>query len=154
LQRQGHARILLDLKPDMEAAALARRLAATPAADSAANRLRKGASLGPPIPALLHEGVGASFATLGPAALAALLKAIPIDLVGQDTLDRAISSAGGLSRAALDDRLMLERIPGVFACGEMLDWEAPTGGYLLQACFATGFAAAEGVLSWLGRSGE
>ena len=69
---------------------------------------------------------------------------VPVTLTGLQGLDRAISSAGGIRLSELDDDLMLRRLPGVFAAGEMLDWEAPTGGYLLQACFATGLAAARG----------
>ena len=65
-------------------------------------------------------------------------------------VERAISTAGGVAFDELDDRFMLRRKPGVFVAGEMLDWEAPTGGYLLQACFATGAAAARGALDWLG----
>ena len=72
---------------------------------------------------------------------------MPVEVIGTDTLDRAISSAGGIALDELDERLMLRRLPGVFVAGEMLDWEAPTGGYLLQACFATGVAAAHGVLA-------
>ena len=70
-------------------------------------------------------------------------------LVGTPPLDRAISTAGGISFDAIDETFMLRRLPGVFAAGEMLDWEAPTGGYLLQACFATGAAAGHGALQWL-----
>jgi predicted flavoprotein YhiN len=84
-----------------------------------------------------------------PPALAALVKAVPLRVTGQQGLARAISSAGGIGLDQLDDRLMIKSLPGVFACGEMLDWEAPTGGYLLQACLATGRAAAVGVLAWL-----
>jgi predicted flavoprotein YhiN len=73
--------------------------------------------------------------------LAALIKALPLHVMGCFPMARAISSAGGLSWSEVDENLMLRRLPGVFACGEMLDWEAPTGGYLLQACFSTGRAA-------------
>ena len=79
-----------------------------------------------------------------------LIKSLPIRLLAPAPIERAISSAGGLRADALDDRLMLRDRPGVFACGEMLDWEAPTGGYLLQACFSSGVAAARGALAWLG----
>jgi predicted flavoprotein YhiN len=81
--------------------------------------------------------------------LAALIKAVPLRLTGCQGLDRAISSAGGVAWDEVDDRFMLRRLPGVFVAGEMLDWEAPTGGYLLQACMATGAAAGHGVLEWL-----
>jgi predicted flavoprotein YhiN len=85
-------------------------------------------------------------------ALAARIKSVPVTLTGVQGLARAISSAGGIALSELDEGLMLRRLPGVFAAGEMLDWEAPTGGYLLQACFATGAAAGAGVLRWLGAS--
>ena len=87
-----------------------------------------------------------------PARLAAAIKALPLRLVATRPLDEAISSAGGVRFEALDAHLMLRARPGVFVAGEMLDWEAPTGGYLLTACFASGRRAAEGVLAWLGRA--
>ena len=74
---------------------------------------------------------------------------MPLTVNGQRGLERAISSAGGIARDAVDARFMLSDLPGVFAAGEMLDWDAPTGGYLLQACFATGMAAARGIEAWL-----
>ena len=83
--------------------------------------------------------------------LAELVRAVPVSVTGVQGLARAISTAGGLALDELDDRFMLRRHPGVFAAGEMLDWEAPTGGYLLQACLSTGVAAARGALAWLGR---
>jgi predicted flavoprotein YhiN len=83
------------------------------------------------------------------ARLAAAIKALPLKLVAARPLAEAISSAGGVAFEALDERLMLRALPGVFCAGEMLDWEAPTGGYLLTACFATGRAAGAGALSWL-----
>ena len=84
--------------------------------------------------------------------LAAAIKALPIRLNAPRPLDEAISSAGGVLFEALDDQLMVKTIPGLFCAGEMLDWEAPTGGYLLTACFASGRAAAKGVLSWLSKN--
>ena len=83
--------------------------------------------------------------------LAAAIKALPLELVRARPLDEAISSAGGVPFAALDANLMLSELPGVFCAGEMLDWEAPTGGYLLTACFASGRAAGLGALRWLGQ---
>jgi predicted flavoprotein YhiN len=80
--------------------------------------------------------------------LAQLVKSLPLRLVAPGSLARAISTAGGIKLEELDGNLMLRRRPGVFAAGEMLDWEAPTGGYLLQACLATGLAAGRGVLAW------
>ena len=82
------------------------------------------------------------------AAMAQLLKAVPLTATGLGSLDRAISSGGGVRFDEVDDALMLRSVPGVFVAGEMLDWEAPTGGYLLQACFSTGVAAAQGAIAW------
>jgi predicted flavoprotein YhiN len=84
--------------------------------------------------------------------LARLIKAVPVRLTGIAEIARAISTAGGVSFAEIDGNFMLRRLPGVFVAGEMLDWEAPTGGYLLQASFATGFAAAEGAVAWTARN--
>jgi predicted flavoprotein YhiN len=84
-----------------------------------------------------------------PARVAATLKALPLKLMRPRPLDEAISSAGGVRAAALDESLMLRALPGVFAAGEMLDWEAPTGGYLLTATLASARVAAQGALDWL-----
>ena len=86
-----------------------------------------------------------------PAALANRIKALPLRLTAPRPIDEAISSAGGVRLEAMDAGLMLSALPGVFCAGEMLDWEAPTGGYLLQASFASGVAAAHGALAWIGR---
>ena len=83
------------------------------------------------------------------ALLANAIKALPLTLVKTRPLDEAISSAGGVLFEAMDERLMLKQLPGVFCAGEMLDWEAPTGGYLLTACFASGRAAGLGMVEWL-----
>jgi uncharacterized flavoprotein (TIGR03862 family) len=138
--------LTLDLKPDLTEDRLAARLAAAAPGDSLANRLRKAAGLTGPAAALLRE---AGPLPPDPAALAARIKALTLPVAGVQGLERAISSAGGLALDELDDRLMLRRLPGVFAAGEMLDWEAPTGGYLLQACFASGTVAADGVMAYL-----
>ena len=98
--------------------------------------------------ALLHECL-AREDMHDPARLAAAIKALPLRLVAPRPLDEAISSAGGVRLEALDARLMLRDLPGVFCAGEMLDWEAPTGGYLLTACLASGAAAGRGVAGWL-----
>lgn len=82
--------------------------------------------------------------------LAACIKSLPIRLIATRPLDEAISSAGGVPFESLDEHLMIRSLPGVFCAGEMLDWEAPTGGYLLTACFAGGYTAGKGVLRWLG----
>jgi predicted flavoprotein YhiN len=84
-----------------------------------------------------------------PIRLAAAIKALPLTLIAPRPLAEAISSAGGVSFTALNDKLMLHAMPGVFCAGEMLDWEAPTGGYLLTACFASGRVAGRGALAWL-----
>ncbi|MNR17292.1 hypothetical protein D3C85_1339430 [compost metagenome] len=100
--------------------------------------------------ALLHELTSKeSFADVEQ--LARAIKALPVTLVRPRPLDEAISTAGGVAFEALDERLMLKQVPGVFCAGEMLDWEAPTGGYLLTACFASGRKAGLGVLEWLRR---
>ena len=82
--------------------------------------------------------------------LAARIKSVPVRLTAAAPIERAISTAGGVAFEELDASFMLRRKPGVFIAGEMLDWEAPTGGYLLQGCFSTGAAAARGALAWLG----
>ena len=107
-------------------------------------------------PAARGDGVGTRTASpaMDAAGLAELINAVPVRLVGTAPLERAISTAGGISFDEIDDGFMLRRRPGVFVAGEMLDWEAPTGGYLLQASFATGAAAARGALAWLGRAGR
>jgi hypothetical protein len=92
---------------------------------------------------------GIRLAEMPPNALARQIKALPLEFHGLSGLERAISTAGGVAREARDENLMLKALPGVFVAGEMLDWDAPTGGYLLQASFATGIAAAEGVKDWL-----
>ncbi|MBB6253860.1 NAD(P)/FAD-dependent oxidoreductase [Nitrospirillum iridis] len=149
IARDGQAVLHIDLKPDLDLGALMARLAKAPPSESLKNRLRKALGLEGVIPALLREGATpADLAT--PAALAARLKALPITLSAIRPLDRAISTAGGITLTELDEHLMLRRLPGVFAVGEMLDWEAPTGGYLLQACFSGALAAAEGVATFLG----
>lgn len=141
------APLALDLCPDVAVAALSARIAKVAAKASLATRLRKGAGLSPEKQALVQE-FGRPLPR-DPDALAQLLKAIPVRHEGPRPLDEAISVAGGLCRAVLDDDLMLRDRPGVFACGEMLDWEAPTGGYLLTACLATGRCAGLGASAWL-----
>jgi len=138
----------IDLRPDVSLAELARRLAAPRKRQSLANFLRKTTGLPPVAIALLHETKG-EVLPAGTDALAQRIKAVPLRLIAPFGLERAISSAGGIALDELDDMLMLRAMPGVFAAGEMLDWEAPTGGYLLQACFATGALAARGALKWI-----
>lgn len=148
----GQARLMIALRPDLDAAALTTRLSGTRGKQSLANFLRKAAQLSPVGIGLMQEAAIASgrpLASFSPAELARLINAIPIQLTGVAPIDRAISTAGGVSFDELDANFMLRKLPGVFAAGEMLDWEAPTGGYLLQASFATGAAAGRGVLEWL-----
>ena len=147
--RDGQAAIRLDLRPDLDVGALAARLQAAPARLSLAELLRKAGGLSPVQANLLREGMAAR--PQSAAALAQLMKAVPLTVTGVCGLERAISSAGGLSWPQMDTDYGVRGAPGLFACGEMLDWEAPTGGYLLQACLATGRAAAEGVLAYLAR---
>ena len=148
----GEARITIDLRPDVAADALARRLATVDRKQSLANSLRKAAKLPPVATGLLHESAVASgkpVASLNVHDLAALIKAVPVRLTGMKPIASAISTAGGVRFDQLDAHFMVKNVPGVFAAGEMLDWEAPTGGYLLQASFATGAAAGQGALERL-----
>lgn len=110
--------------------------------------LRRVLKLAPVSIGLMRE-VTANDLPTDPAGLAALVKAAPIRLVAVEPLDRAISTAGGVACSEVDERWMLRRLPGVFVVGEMIDWEAPTGGYLLQATFSSAVSAATGVVDWL-----
>ena len=148
--RQGRTVLTLDLKPDVTAETLTARLAAQPAKASLSNRLRKAAGLDPAAAALLRE---AGPLPETPDALAARIKGLTLTATGVQGLERAISSAGGVRLDQIDEGLMLKAVPGVFVAGEMLDWEAPTGGYLLQATMASGVVAADGVLAWLAGQG-
>jgi uncharacterized flavoprotein (TIGR03862 family) len=152
IARTGDATLRIDLRPDVEAASLTARLSAPRGKQSFSNVLRKAVQLSPTASGLLQEAAiasGVKLQSLSPSALADLIKAVPVRLNGVAPIARAISTAGGISFDALDADFMIRRLPGVFAAGEMLDWEAPTGGYLLQASFATGAAAGSGVLKWL-----
>ena len=146
---EGEATLQVSLRPELPTAELRRRLEAPRGKQSLATFLRKAAALSPVAIGLLHEVCPGKLAMLDAPALASLIHALPLRLNGILPIDRAISTAGGVSFTEIDDRFMLRRRPGVFVAGEMLDWEAPTGGYLLQACFATGVSAARGVLQWL-----
>jgi hypothetical protein len=143
--RDGTATLMLDLKPDGGEDALRARLTSTKPGETLSNRLRRIAALSPVAIGLLREAHGVTLPT-DAQALATAIKHIPLTLHAASPIDRAISTAGGVRFDAVDDDLQLHALPGVFVAGEMLDWEAPTGGYLLQACFATGVAAAHGVL--------
>lgn len=148
INRDGAATVLLDLLPDRSQAQIADALARPRGSQSMAKHLHRQLKLDGVKAALLRELTDAT-TFQAPQALAAAIKALPIRLVRPRPLDEAISSAGGVPFEELDEDLMLRRLPGVFCAGEMLDWEAPTGGYLLTACFASGRAAAEGMLRWL-----
>lgn len=148
LERDGRAALTLDLAPGRTLERLSADLARPRGRDSLANHLRRRACLDGVKAGLLRE-LCPPEALTDTASLAAVIKALPLPVQATRPIDEAISSAGGVRLAALDARLMLAELPGTFAAGEMLDWEAPTGGYLLTACFASGRVAGEGVLDWL-----
>jgi uncharacterized flavoprotein (TIGR03862 family) len=147
----GETILHIALRPDLDNKALASRLSAPRGKQSLSNYIRKALQLSPVAIGLLQEASGGLAARLSPQDLAALVNAVPIRLSGIAPIVRAISTAGGISFDELDADYMLRCLPGTFAAGEMLDWEAPTGGYLLQASFATGAAAGKGALKWLAR---
>ncbi|WP_043340529.1 TIGR03862 family flavoprotein [Belnapia moabensis] len=142
----GEAVVRIDLRPDEAAEALAARLDGPRGGVSVSNRLRR-VGLSPIGIGLVQEALHGG--TREP--LSRLVKGVPLRLTGTAPIERAISTAGGVGWEAVDERFMLQGRPGTFLAGEMLDWEAPTGGYLLQACFSTGVAAARGILGYLGR---
>ena len=148
LASTGQASLTLDLAPDTSTEKLIQVLARPRGSTSLSNHIRKttgiyGVKLG-----LLYEFL-AKNTFENPQKLAHAIKALPIPLVSPTPLATAISSAGGICFDELDEHLMLHKMPGIFCSGEMLDWEAPTGGYLLTACFALGRAAGKGALRWL-----
>jgi uncharacterized flavoprotein (TIGR03862 family) len=148
----GEAVVYIDLRPDVTAPELERRLGAPRGKQSLSTFLRKTVALAPVAVGLLHEAAMTAterLSALAPAALAQLIKAVPVRLSGAAPLASAISTAGGIAFDEIDERFMLRRKPGVFVAGEMLDWDAPTGGYLVQAACATGAAAGRGALEWL-----
>lgn len=149
IAKDGSARLWIDMRPDVRVEELQAKLAAQPSHQSLTNRLRKAVHLTPLETNLLREAHGKDLPS-DAVALASAIKGAPLTLTGMRPIERAISTAGGVAFDAVDDDLMLIAKPGVFVAGEMLDWEAPTGGYLLQACFATGVGAARGVLRRLG----
>jgi len=155
IEGDGSAILTIDLRPGMSAKSLEASLSRPRAKQSLSNVLRKTAKLAPVAVGLLHEAArqeGKPLALAAPADLAARIKSVPVGLIATAPLERAISTAGGIPFEELDSHFMLPSKPGVFIAGEMLDWEAPTGGYLLQGCFSTGAAAARGALTWLGTS--
>jgi uncharacterized flavoprotein (TIGR03862 family) len=144
----GRAVLHIDLCPDLPVDEVARRLSRPRSAQSQSTFLKRTLGLPPAAIGLLHEAEGASLPTEA-GRLAGLIKAVPITLTAPAPLSRAISTAGGIALDEVTGDYMLRALPGVFVAGEMLDWEAPTGGYLLQACLATGLAAAKGIEKWL-----
>jgi len=155
--KSGHATLQIALRPDVTRDDLVKRLSAPRGKQTFSNWLRKAAQLSPVAVGLLQEIAIVSsipLVSLPPEKLAAMINGAPIKLTGVAPIARAISSAGGVPFDELDADFMIRRLPGVFAAGEMLDWEAPTGGYLLQACFATGVAAGKGALKWRIASGQ
>jgi len=145
IARDGSALLHVDLRPDVGIERLAERLDAPRGGTSLSNILRKRAGLSPAAIGLVQEAIHGGETQ----PLAQLIKSLPLRLARPFGIERAISTAGGIALSELDERLMLRRHPGLFAAGEMLDWEAPTGGYLLQGCMATGAAAGRGVIDWL-----
>lgn len=150
--KHGETTITIDLLPDIATPKLGERLSAARGKQSLSNFLRKATHLSPAALSLVREGAmakRANLATMSGKEIAALIKSVPVKLTGVQPIATAISTAGGIRFSELDDGFMLKRYPGIFVAGEMLDWEAPTGGYLLQATFATGAAAARGAVDWL-----
>ena len=146
--QQGHATFMLDLLPARSAAWVQQEVAHPRGTRSLATHLKTRLNLGGVKAALLWEVVGKADQA-DPARLAAFIKALPITVTAARPIDEAISTAGGVRFEGLDAALMARALPGVFCTGEMLDWEAPTGGYLLTACFATGRIAGQGAADWL-----
>jgi predicted flavoprotein YhiN len=140
--------LAVDLLPDLDVGAVIDRLGRRRSGDSQSTALRRALGLTPVAVGLLREATGNRLPT-GADDLAHLVKAVPVTVTGLQPIDRAISTAGGIALDEIDEAFMLRRRPGTFVAGEMLDWEAPTGGYLLQATFSSAVAAARGALVWL-----
>ena len=152
INKHGETTVTIDLLPDVALARLAERLSTPRGKQSLSNFLRKATHLSPAALSLVREGAlakGLTLAALNGKDIASLIKSVPVKLNGVQPIATAISTAGGVRFSELDEGFMLKRYPGIFAAGEMLDWEAPTGGYLLQATFATGVAAARGATEFL-----
>lgn len=144
----SEATVHVDLRPDASVEELTERLREPRGKQSMSNFLRKCIRVTPAAVTLLNESSKGKLPQSAEA-LAALTKAVPLRVTGFAGVDRAISTAGGVPFSALDDRFMIRSLPGVFVAGEMLDWDAPTGGYLLQGCFSTGFVAAMGLAAYI-----
>jgi hypothetical protein len=145
----GSTTVWLDLAPDFTAERVAAEAMRPRGSRSMSSHLQSRLGIKGVKAGLLRECLGAE-AYADPAQLAAAIKRLPLVLKRARPIDEAISSAGGVRFDAIDERAMLGALPGVFVAGEMIDWEAPTGGYLLTACFASGRAAGRGALEWLG----
>lgn len=150
IHQQGFAEIQIDLLPEKSAEQIFEKINKPQGKNSASNFIRKALHLFPVKIALLRELLGANWLA-DKTQLAQQIKALPMRLQATRPLDEAISCAGGVDWQSVDSHLMLNNLPGVFCAGEMLNWEAPTGGYLLTACFATGRAAGNGVVNYLQR---
>lgn len=148
IAKTGSATLYLDLAPGRPLAALLEKFSKPRGKQSLSSHLRKSLGIDGVKAGLLREIVPAEVFN-DPMKLCSAIKALPVVLLSARPIAEAISSAGGVCFDALDGQLMIASLPGVFCAGEMLDWEAPTGGYLLTACFATGRMAGEGVLNWL-----
>lgn len=148
LARDGQAALTLDLAPGRSLEKLTLELSRPRGRDTLANHLRRRAGIDGVKAALLREFFPAE-ALHGASSLAAAIKALPLPVTATRPIDEAISTAGGVAFEGMDEHLMLHARPGIFCAGEMLDWEAPTGGYLLTACLASGRAAGLGVRHWL-----
>ena len=148
IMRDGEAVLRLDLVAGRDIERLTRDIARRRDGESLANHLRKNAGIKGVKTALLRECID-RFAIADPARFANTLKTLPLKLLRPRPIAEAISSAGGVELEELDENFMLRKLPGVFCAGEMLDWEAPTGGYLITACLGTGRAAGDGARTWL-----
>jgi uncharacterized flavoprotein (TIGR03862 family) len=151
IEARGEAVITLDMSPDRSEEWLAEKLSKPRGSRSMSSHIEKTIGLKGVKVGLLHEFMPKEDFTR-PERIATFVKRMPIPLVAPRPLDEAISSAGGVTFESLDENLMLRSMPGIFCAGEMLDWEAPTGGYMLTACFASGRAVAAGVLKWWGKA--
>lgn len=144
---QGNTVMLIDLRPDLSLEQVEQRLSTAKPKESTSTLLRRAIGLPPVAIGLLRE-VTKNVLPRQAFDMAVLIKSLPLPVLATEDLDRAISTAGGVAFEELDHRFMLRRLPGVFVAGEMIDWEAPTGGYLLQATLSTAVAAAKGALIW------
>ncbi|TFW07153.1 TIGR03862 family flavoprotein, partial [Oxalobacteraceae bacterium OM1] len=149
IRRHGTATFTLDLLPGRSAEQVLEQVRHPRGSRSMSSHLQSRLGIAGVKSALLREVLPREQFD-DAAALAAAIKALPITVHAARPVAEAISTAGGIAFDSLDARFMLKALPGVFAAGEMLDWEAPTGGYLLNACFATGLAAGLGILDWIG----